>query len=141
MMGDEALPNSNKQKFALWIHPETQEMVDKAYKDDNCKSRSEFIEKAVQFYFGYLSAKDTLQILPIAITSAVSGAVQSSENRMARLLFKLAVEISMMMNVVAAGTDIDEINLQRLRGKCVEDVKKSIGTVDFDEVLRFQRGE
>ena len=99
------------------------------------------MEKAVQFYCGYLSASNAIKFLPTAITSAVSGAVQSSENRMARLLFKLAVEMSMMMNVVAAGAEVDEISLQRLRGKCVNDVKKSIGTVNFNEVLRFQQGE
>jgi len=135
------LSNDNKQKFALWIHPETQEIIKKLYKSDNCKSRSEFIEKAVRFYCGYLSAQTAVEILPVSITAAVSGAVQSSENRMARLLFKLAVEMSIMMNVVAAGADLDEINLKRLRGKCVEDVKKSIGAVNFDEVLKFQRGE
>jgi len=135
------LPTDNKQKFALWTYPETQEMVQKMYKENNCKSRSEFIEKAVRFYCGYLSAKNALEFLPTAITSAVSGAVQSSENRIARLLFKLAVEMGMMMNVVAAGADVDDVSLGRLRGKCVEDVKKSIGAVNFDEVLRFQRGE
>jgi metal-responsive CopG/Arc/MetJ family transcriptional regulator len=134
------MPDGNKQKFALWIHPDTQQMVERLYKGDNCKSRSEFIEKAVRFYCGYLSAQDAVDILPRALTSAVSGAVQSSENRMARLLFKLAVEMSMMMNVVAAGADVDEIHLNRLRGRCVEDVKKSIGAVNFDEVLKFQRG-
>ena len=135
------MPNYNKQKFALWIHPETQDMVRTLYKSDNCKSRSEFIEKAVRFYCGYLSAQNAVDILPLAITSAVSGAVQSSENRMARLLFKLAVEMSMMMNVVASGADVDDVSLKRLRGKCVDDVKKSIGSVNFDEALRFQRGE
>ena len=135
------MPEHNKQKFALWIYPETRDMVKKLYEDDNCRSQSEFIEKAVRFYCGYLSAQDAVQILPRAITSSVSGAVQSSENRIARLLFKLAVEMSMMMNVVAAGADVDDIHLARLRGKCVDDVKRSIGTVNFDEVLRFQRGE
>lgn len=135
------MPETNKQKFALWIHPDTTAMVKKLYKSDNCKSRSEFIEKAVRFYCGYLAAQDTVDILPVSITAAVSGAVQSSENRMARLLFKLAVEMSMMMNVVAASAEVDDISLRRLRGKCVEDVKKSIGAVNFDEVLKFQRGE
>jgi hypothetical protein len=134
------MPEGNKQKFALWIHPETQAMVQTHYKNDNCKSRSEFIEKATRFYCGYLSAQEAVDILPRAITSAVSGAVQTSENRMARLLFKLAVEMSMMMNVVAAGADLDDVGLNRLRGKCVEDVKKSIGAVNFDDVLKFQRG-
>ena len=134
------MPEENKKKFALWIHPDTQSLVNKLYSGDNCKSRSEFIEKAVRFYCGYLSAQDALDILPRAITAAVSGAVQSSENRMARLMFKLAVEMSMMMNVVAAGADVDDTSLSRLRGKCVDDVKKSIGAVNFDDVLKFQRG-
>ena len=135
------MPEQNKEKFALWIYPDTRELIKKLYEGDNCRSQSEFIEKAVRFYCGHLSAQDALDILPRAITSAVSGAVQSSENRVARLLFKLAVEMSMMMNVVAAGADVDDISLSRLRGKCVNDVKKSIGAVNFDEVLRFQQGE
>ena len=135
------MPEEKKSRLPLWLYPRTITMMDEAYPQHNFKSRSEFIEKAVQFYCGYLSAKSALEFLPTAITSAVSGAVQSSENRMARLMFKLAVEMSMMMNVVAAGADVDDVSLNRLRGKCVDDVKKSIGAVNFDEVLRFQRGE
>jgi len=130
-----------KTRIPLWLYPSTVEMVDKAFPEDNCKSRSDFLEKAAEFYCGYISADSAVRFLPAALTSSVSAAVQSSENRMARLLFKLAVEMSMMMNVVAAGADLDDVNLQRLRGKCVEDVKRSIGSVNFDEVLRFQRGE
>ncbi len=135
------MPDGNKQKFALWVYPDTLKRIEQLYKNHNFKSRSDFIEKAVLFYCGYLSAESALEFLPTSITSAVSGAVQSSENRVARLLFKLAVEMSMMMNVVAAGADLDDVGLKRLRGKCVDDVKKSIGAVNFDEVLRFQRGE
>jgi metal-responsive CopG/Arc/MetJ family transcriptional regulator len=80
------MPEENKNKFALWIYPDTQKRVDQLYKSDNCKSRSEFIEKAIKFYCGYISAENALEFLPTSITSAVSGAVQSSENRMARLL-------------------------------------------------------
>jgi hypothetical protein len=136
------MQEENKRKFALWIYPDTQKRIDRLYKSDNCKSRSEFIEKAIKFYCGYVSAGDALDFLPTSITSVVSGAVQSSENRMARLLFKLAVEMSIMTNVVAANTtDLDDVGLKRLRGKCVEDVKKTIGAVNFDEALRYQRGE
>lgn len=62
------------------------------YKKDNCASQSEFIEKA----------EHSLQFLPAAITSAMAGVVESAENRTARLLFKLAVEMSMVMNIIAS---------------------------------------
>lgn len=40
----------NKRKFAWWVKDSTIELVGKLYKDDDCTSRSEFIEKAVIFY-------------------------------------------------------------------------------------------
>jgi len=111
------------------------------YQKDNCASQSEFIEKAILFYCGYISAENSLKFLPTALTSALAGVVESSENRMARLLFKLSVEMSMMMNIIASNAEIDETLLQRLRGKCVADVKKSVGLVTFEDVVKFQKGE
>ncbi|GAB6155500.1 hypothetical protein JCM17380_42510 [Desulfosporosinus burensis] len=40
---------------------------------DNCKSQSEFIEKAIIFYSGYVSSKDNTKFLPIVITSKRPG--------------------------------------------------------------------
>ncbi len=131
----------NKKKFPLWIYPETRQLLADWYKKDNCQSQSEFIEKAIKFYCGYISAEEGVRFLPAAITSAITGMVDGLENRMARLVFKLAVEMSMMMNVIAANADYDENTLRRLRGKCVTDVKKSVGSVTFVDVTKFQKGE
>lgn len=128
--------NKFKNKFALWIYPETQELVKDWYKKDNCKSQSEFIEKAIRFYAGYISAEDGIRFLPAAITSAMTGMIDSLENRMARLIFKLAVEMSMMMNIVAFNADYNPASLHTLRGKCVEDVKRSVGVVTFEDVAK-----
>ena len=135
------MSEENKKRFPLWIYPETQQKVKELYGKDNCKSQSEFIEKAIIFYSGYVSSKDNTKFLPIAITSALAGIVENSENRMARLLFKLAVEMSMMMNILASNAEIDEVLLQKLRGKCINDVKKTIGSVTFEEVVKYQKGK
>ena len=131
----------NKKKFPFWMYPETRAMIEKWHKQDNCQSQSEFIEKAVHFYCGYISAEDGVRYLPAAITSAMTGMVDSLESRMARLIFKLAVEMSMMMNILASTADVNEETLRRLRGKCVGDVKRSLGAVTFEDVVRFQRDQ
>lgn len=133
--------NENKKKFPLWMYPETRKLVMEWYKRDNCQSQSEFIEKAIKFYCGYISAEEGVRFLPTAITSAMTGMVDSLENRMARLIFKLTVEMSMMMNILATNADFDEDTLRRLRGKCIGDVKKSVGSVTFEDVVKFQKGE
>ncbi len=135
------MTEKNKKKFPLWIYPETRQLVTDWYKKDNCQSQSEFIEKAIRFYCGYISAEEGVRFLPAAITSALTGMVDSLENRMARLIFKLAVEMAMMMNILAANAEVDEALLRKLRGKCVDDVKKSIGAVTFEDAVRFQKGE
>ena len=61
----------NKKKFALWMYPDTLEKVGKIYQQDNCDSRSEFIEKAVNFYIGYLTSEDKDGYLPSVVTSTL----------------------------------------------------------------------
>lgn len=131
---------ADKNKFALWIYPETLERVEKLYREDGCKSRSEFIEKAINFYCGYLTAENYREYFPSVIVSTVKGSLDSFENRMASLLFKTAVELSMMLHITAANYDIDEEMLSRLRGMCVKEVKRLHGTVSLDDAVKFQKG-
>lgn len=100
-----------KIKFALRIAPETQQLVKDLCARDNCQSQNEFIEKAIRFYAGYVSSGEAIDYLPPALVAALRGTVEDSEHRIARLLFKLAVETSMMMNVLAAGMEISEEDL------------------------------
>ena len=83
-----------KQRFGLKIFPETLEIVDTLFEHDNCKSRSEFIEKAVRFYCGYLLNKESTATEFIApqLTSITEGIVKGSEQKLSRALFKVAVE-------------------------------------------------
>ena len=122
------------------ISPETDRKVAAAMKLTNSQSKNEFVENALIFYCGYLSAKNSDDFLPPALVSAMRGTVQDSENRIARLLFKMTVELSMMMNVLAVGLEINADDLDRLRGQCVRDVKKSNGSITFKDTVTFQNG-
>jgi hypothetical protein len=133
--------DENKKKFALWIHPSTIEKVDRLYQLDNCRSKSEFIEKAVLFYAGYVSAEDCREYFPEAIVSTIQGSLDTFENRMASLLFKYAVELAMMMHVTAANFRVDEDTLTRLRGRCASEVKRLNGSISFEEAVRYQKGK
>lgn len=130
----------NKKKFALWMYPDTLENVEKIYREDNCESKSEFIEKAVNFYIGYLTSGDTKSYLPSVVTSTLKSIVAESDNRMSRMLFKLAVEIAIMQNITASAQDIDPASLERLRGECVKEVKRLNGNFSFEDAVSWQKG-
>ena len=127
---------SEKAKYTLYIDPAVLKRVDDLYKQDGCKSKSEFIEKAVSFYCGYLTAENYRDYLPKVILSTVQGTLDSFENRLSTLIFKMAVELSVLNRVTAATVDVEELNLTRLRGRCVDDVKRINGCISFDQAVK-----
>jgi len=127
-----------KRRFSWWVDQSTIDLIEQIHQSDNCRSKSEFIEKAVQFYAGYLSHGKNKSYLPQVLVSTFKGMLDSYEGRQAALLFKLAVEVCMMLHVTAATHDIDEDSLSRLRGKCVREVKALRGAITLDSAVKFQ---
>ena len=132
--------DSPKQKFALKISPEILKMVEKNYKEDGCGCRSAFIEKAILFYCGYLTATDYREYFPNVIVSTTKGMLDSFENRMANILFKNTVELAMVLHVLAATHNISQDTLGELRRMCIDDVKKINGTISLSDAVKFQKG-
>ena len=128
-----------KKKFLLWLYPSTQELVKNNYRKDQCKSQSEFIERAIQYYAGHVNAEDDTSYLPNAFLSNMRAIAYESDNRTSRMLFKLAVEQAMMMNILAANYDIEPETLSRLRGSCVQEVKRLNGSFSLEDAVDWQR--
>lgn len=131
---------NTKERTAIWLYPETMERLDGWVTQDNCKSRSEFVEKALSFYMGYLSSEDITDYLSKALLSSIQGTLQNTENRVANNLFRLSVEISMMMHLLATTLEVTDDELRSLRGRCVAEVKKTRGKIKLDDAVQFQQG-
>ena len=125
-----------KPRIHTRISPETERKMELAMPNANCQSRNEFVERAICFYSDYIMSKEVTNFLAPMLVSALRATVQSSENRISRLLFKQTVELCMMMNVLAAGLEIDESQLDDLRWRCVQNVKKTNGSISFKDTLR-----
>ena len=78
-------------------------------------------------------------MLPNTFLSAMKGMIAESDTRISRLLFKIAVELAVTMNVVAYDTDIDTVSLERLRGACVNEVKRLNGDFSFNDAYHWQK--
>lgn len=130
-----------KKKFLLWAYPSTLELVKNNYRKDKSKSKSEFIDRAIQYYVGHVTAEEDTSYLPNAFLSNMKSIAAKSDNKQSRLLFKLAVEIAILQNLFAATNDIDLVSLERLRGECVKEVKRLNGSFSFEDALDWQKGE
>ena len=96
------MEHENKTRIPAWIRPSTIRRMDGWLEEANCKSRSEFIEKSLHFYMGYLGAEDVSEYLPDELTATLHEIVTGSANRTNSLLFKCAVEQGIMAHTIAA---------------------------------------
>lgn len=133
--------SDNKIRFPLWIYPETMDKVDAMFESDNCRSKSEFIEKAIKFYTGYLLQERNVNYLAPRITSAVDAIVHGSEARINRNLFKIAVELGKLAHTIAAANEVSEDTLNALHRMCVDEVSHINGVINFRDAVRFQNDE
>ena len=140
---DLAAINAPKVKFTIYIFPETMKTIDSLYKADNCVSKTAFIEKAIRFYCGYLlqNKPELIDYLAPQICTITDGIIKGSEQRLARAIFKLAVEVGVQSHVLAAISRYDETALFKLRSMVTEEVRRINGIINFENSVRFQRRE
>ncbi len=129
---------SNKIKFPLWLYPKTMEEVNYRFTEDNCSSRSEFIEKAINFYIGFLKQEKNVNYLSPRITSSVEAVINGTEQRINRNLFKIAVELGKIAHTLAAANDVDDDTLRELHAMCVDEVRHINGVINYESAVKFQ---
>ena len=129
-----------KVRFALYVNQSALDLVDEYFEKDNCFSKSEFIENAIRFYVSYLSSDTNIPYLSTVVMSTMDSLLKENTNRLSKLIFKLAVELAITMNVVAANQGVDKEVLKSLRGECIKEVKKTNGIFTFDEADNWQKG-
>ena len=132
--------DENRHRHTVWMDDAVWDQVESRYQRDNCSTRNEFIEKAVQFYSGYLDTESADAYLPKVLADILEGKLGALGKRIGHLLFKLSVDQNLMGNVLAAGIDIDPDELRKARVRCVKEVKETNGEISFEDAVRYQRG-
>ena len=131
--------NAEKTKFSIRVDTDLVELADTYIWSSTVKNRTELIEDALRFYLGFLTAQKAEDYLLQSLSSVMTGTVQDSENRLARMDFKIAVELSKLSQVIAYSHDIDEDALKRLHLKCLEEVRRINGAIDFESAYKYQK--
>ena len=128
--------DDNKKSTTIWLRPSVISRMDGWLEADNCQSRSEFVDKALRFYMGYLGTEDNTTYISRAILTAIQGTLDDNNNRLCRILFKCAVELNMLCHTIAAHFRADPIHTRELRAYAVDEVKRTNGQVSFESAVR-----
>ena len=80
-----------------------------------------------------------MKFLTPALESVISAKVRDSEERLARLLFKLAVDQNLLAHAVADCFEFTLTEVDNMRSNSVCEVKETNGTIRTDEILNKGR--
>ena len=75
------------------------------------------------------------------ITETVKAEIKGTEQRLARLLFKVAVELGKLSHAFAAVNEVDDETMRALHAMCVDEVRKINGIITYENAEKYQHGE
>jgi len=129
------MSKNGETKSRLTFRPsdETRQRIEQWYKADNCNSLNDFIEKAVNNYIDRLEINDDNCLLPTAISSAINGRLGLLEKNLSSLSFNHAVELDMIVSIVAEAFNFSREDMKQLRAQSVKNVKNTGGRISLEK--------
>ena len=124
---------STKSRLTFRPSDETRQRIEQWYRADNCSSLNDFIEKAVNDYIDRLALNDSNRALPLAVTSAIDGRLGMLEKKLSALSFNHAVELDMIVSIVAEAFNFSREDLNQLRAQSVKNVKRTNGRISLEK--------
>lgn len=105
------------------------------------KSRNDFINRAIEFYIGYLRSDGNVDYVAPILASVIKSQMQSVERNVSEIIFKLAVEVAKQNHLTASRMNLSEEQLERLNDMCCRDVASNNGRVQFEDAYDYQHNQ
>lgn len=130
-----------KKTYTYWLEPSLVEEMENMLTEANAISRGDFVRQAIKFYMAYLRQGKSLDFISPLLAQTIKSQVESVEQNISKMLFKVAVEQGMLVNVVAWGHNIPAETMEELRDNCADRVVETNGVITFEEAYDHQHGE
>ncbi len=133
--------SNEKKRFPLRLKAETMQKIEQWHTASNCRSKNEFVEKAVNFYADYLALNSDNQLLPKAVLSTIEGRLGLLEKNLSAVTFNHAVELDMLVGIIGQSYQFSQNDLEKRRAQSVRNVKATNGRVSLEKCARAYDGQ
>lgn len=126
----------NATRIGLYIDTDLLARCDASIPLTDARSRSEFVCGAIEHYIAVLTAKGNSKVLTPALESVISGKIAGTEDRISRIIFKLAVEIAVQNHLTAGRYQFEDGYLEKLRDYCAQEVASTNGRINLADIAK-----
>lgn len=126
----------NATRVGLYIDTDLLARCDATIPLTDARSRSEFVCDAIEHYIAVLTAKGNSKVLTPALESVIGGKIAGTEDRISRIIFKLAVEIAVQNHLTAGRYGFEDGYLEELRDYCAQEVASTNGRMNLADIAK-----
>lgn len=129
------------KKVSFYIPTELLNICDRNLERADVRSRNQFLVKSVKFYETYLNKEELIAILTPVYETVIDARLNLAEDRLAQIIFKLAVEMAYTMNILAGAFELDPDKIERMKYRVQHEVKAINGSINLEDIIRYQNGD
>ena len=125
---------SEKVRTGIYISEDLLRECDE-YLSKNSGSRSELIESALRLYLATRKIKDKSEVLVPELAECISAASDEGITKISKGLFRYAVEVEMLIALLAETFEVTKNHLKDVRREAVNNVRRTRGKINLDDLI------
>ena len=123
-------------KVTIYLDEELYGKIQKLYKIKNFRTISEFFETAMIEWFERDASEEGSVYMSKQLVSLVESTIRQSEQRINRMLFKLAVSDTELKHIIAAYYSADEDYLREIHDRSIREVRVTNGILNVSKMIQ-----
>lgn len=109
--------------------------MDKEIKSAGFKSRNDFVAYAVNSYFADKLLSDENSVVNEKLAKEIAKAGEEQQKRISKGLFRYAVELELIMKILADEKHFSKEKLEEMRKEAINNVRRTRGKVRLDDLF------
>lgn len=130
------MSKNKEEKYTLTIRMDskTEQEIREKMDDAHVRSLNAFVLKAIDFYLGYLRQGKNLNYISPILASSIKSEIKNTEYNLSEIIFKVAVQLSMLTQIVADEKEFYPEYLEELQKWCAEKVASTNGIISLEDM-------
>jgi len=130
------MDSEDKQRVSLYLDKEIMKTVDVFIKKHGYHSRNEFFEKAAKNLIADSALNFGEDIMSDKLAKAIENVSEENAKAISKGLFHYAVQLEMMMRVIAKTNHFTDEELEDMRREAVNNVRRTRGKIKLEDIAK-----
>ena len=128
----------SKTRSTVYIDNKLLKQLDNCFQNYGYKSRNQFILEAIESHIANVTLENMDDIFAKKLASAMAKQTESLGKKVSKGLYRYAVELSIIMHILAWKTGLTDQQIKGIRGRAMKEVKGLRGRINLEAISDFQ---